>query len=263
MNYFAPTFWAWRSLRAKKIQAFLDGLICLFDFETPYFEFPTVAAGHPMVEGEVLKADGTAFREHNGIPASETVIGLLFGSRKGELKRTGKILRDAAFNVADRMASLPQIVAPTLPHLRKDVHEILKDYRGEVHIIAEPDQKWNALRAMDVALACSGTVGLELAMLQIPHLIAYRMNPMTFHVLKHLVKVKYAHLANIMADREIVPEFIQGDCKVPDIANTAFNLLMSPDQQREQFAGIAHRLGAGQKETPSQKAAAFVLDIAK
>ena len=263
VHYVAPTVWAWREGRAQKIAKFLDGLICLFDFEPPYFEFPSIAAGHPMAEGDALKADGAVFREDNGVPNSETVIGLLFGSRKGELKRTGKILRDAAFNVADRMASLPQIVAPTLPHLRKDVHELLKGYRGEVHIITDAGQKWNAFKSMDVALACSGTVGLELAMLQIPHIIAYKMNPLTFEILKHVVKVKYAHLANIMADREVVPEFIQGDCKVSDIADTAFNLLMSPDQQKHAFADIAARLGAGQKETPSQKAAAFVLDIAK
>jgi lipid-A-disaccharide synthase len=175
----------------------------------------------------------------------------------------GKVLCDAAFNVADRMASLPQIVAPTLPHLRKDVHDLLKEYRGEVHIITDAGQKWNAFKSMDVALACSGTVGLELAMLQTPHIIAYKVNPITFEALKLLVKVKYAHLANIIADREIVPEFIQNDCKADDIADKAFHLLMSPDQQREQFAGIARRLGAHQKETPSQKAAAFVLGFAK
>ena len=110
IHYVAPTVWAWREGRAAKISKFLDGLICLFDFEPPYFEkhgLRTVTAGHPMVEGEAMKADGARFRDEYGILQGDTIIGALFGSRRGEVKRTGPAIRDALFRLAGRMEILP------------------------------------------------------------------------------------------------------------------------------------------------------------
>jgi lipid-A-disaccharide synthase len=221
IHYVAPTVWAWREGRAAKIAQFLDGLICLFDFEPPYFEkygLRSAAVGHPLVEGAAMKADGAVYREEAGIASRETIVGVLFGSRKGELRRTGPILRDAIARMADELLVLPHVVAPTLPHLKDDVFELLKDYRGAIHIETDPAHKWDAFKSMNVALAVSGTVGLELAALKVPHVIGYRASPLTAFIAKRLVKVKYAHLANIMADEAIVPEFIQEKCKPELIA---------------------------------------------
>ena len=264
VHYVAPTVWAWREGRAAKIAQFLDGLICLFDFEPPYFErhgLRSAAVGHPMVEGDAMQADGAVFREEGGIGERETIIGVLFGSRRGELKRTGPVLRDAIAKMADEMPVLPHIVSPTLPHLRDQVFDLLKDYRGAIHIETDPAHKWNAFKSMDVALAVSGTVGLELAALQVPHVIGYRASPLTAFIAKRLVKVRYAHLANIMANEEIVPEFIQKKCAADAIVHAAMQLLQSPEAQRANFSWIAERLGLGQKQTPSEKAAAFVLSF--
>lgn len=264
IHYVAPSVWAWREGRAKDISKFLDGLICLFDFEPPYFEkhgLKSIAAGHPLVEGGALEADGDAFREEAGIPKSETVVGMLFGSRRGEIRRIGPVLRDALSILNQRLTSLPHIVAPTLPHLRAGVIEILKDYPGQIHVITEPELKYGAFKSFDVAMAVSGTVGLELAALGVPHVIAYKMNPVTFQVLKRMVKTRYAHLANIMTGREIVPEFIQGHCQPGPIADRAFQLLIEPTGQRQEMAAIARKIGGGQPETPSEKAARFVLGL--
>lgn len=266
IHYVAPTVWAWRPGRAAKIAQFLDGLICLFDFEPPYFEkvgLRSAAVGHPLVEGDAMQADGAVFREEGGIMRAEPVIGVLFGSRRGELKRTGPILRDAAFKMADQMETWPHIVSPTVPHLQESVFDLLKDYKGAIHIESDPAHKWNAFKAMDIALAVSGTVGLELAALQVPHVIGYRASPITAFIAKRLVKVKYAHLANIMADAPIVPEFIQENCTADAMAAMALDLWKRPEQQRAAMADIAERLGAGQKQTPSEKAAAFVVSFLK
>jgi lipid-A-disaccharide synthase len=264
IHYVAPTVWAWREGRAEKVARFLDGLICLFDFEPPYFErygLRSAAVGHPMVEGGAMNADGDEFREESGIASGETIIGVLFGSRKGELRRTGSVLRDAIFRMTDGMAVLPHVVSPTLPHLQDDVFELLKDYGGPIHIETDPAHKWNAFKSMNVALAVSGTVGLELAALQVPHVIGYRASPVTAMIAKRLVKVKYVHLANIMAGECIVPEFIQEKCTPDSIAGAALELLSDPAAQKAAFSSIAERLGAGQKQTPSQKAADFILSF--
>ena len=112
IHYVAPTVWAWREGRAAKIAQFLDGLICLFDFEPPYFEkagLKAEAVGHPLVEGEALKASGAAFREEYGI-VNEAIVGVLFGSRKGELRKTGPVLRDAAFALCAKMGHWPRTI---------------------------------------------------------------------------------------------------------------------------------------------------------
>lgn len=264
IHYVAPTVWAWREGRAAKISKFLDGLICLFDFEPPYFErhgLRSAAVGHPMVEGVAGAADAVHFREEYAIGLKEPVIGILFGSRRGEIKRTGRILRDAAFRLAANAGGNVHIVAPTLPHMQEGVFALLKDYHGPIHIVTDPADKYNAFKAMDVALAVSGTVGLELAYLQVPHVIGYRANAMTAWMIKRLIKVKYAHLANIMAGHEIVPEFLQERCEAGIMSETALEILLNPSAQKTAMADIGARLGAEQKETPSQKAAAFVLSF--
>lgn len=264
VHYVAPTVWAWREGRAETISTFLDGLICLFDFEPPYFEkygLKSIAVGHPLVQGEALQADGGRFREEWGIGGRDTILGVLFGSRKGEIKRTGKILRDAAFSVAERLDGNVHIISPTLPHVKDQVFSLLRDAPCAIHITDDPAEKYDAFKSMDVAIAVSGTVGLELAALQVPHVIGYRASDLTAAIAKRLVKVKYAHLANIMADREIVPEFIQEKCVAGPIADAAMDLLLNPAEQKAAFATIAGRLGAGQAQTPSEKAAAFILAI--
>jgi lipid-A-disaccharide synthase len=264
IHYVAPTVWAWREGRAAKISKFLDGLICLFDFEPLYFEpynLKAVAVGHPLVEGTAMHASGARFREEWGIGGREPIIGVLFGSRKGELKKTGRILREAAFSVAQRIGSNVHIVAPTLPHVKKEVFDLLKDAPCAIHITDDAAEKFDAFRAMDVALAVSGTVGLELAALQVPHVIAYKANAVTAAIVRRLVKVRHAHLANIMAGEEIVPEFLQENAKPEAIADKAFDLFLAPGAQKDAMAGIAARLGFGEEKTPSEKAADFILSF--
>lgn len=265
IHYVAPTVWAWREGRAAKLAGLVDGLICLFDFEPPYFEkhgLTSIAVGHPMVEGEAMQASGEHFREDNGISKGQKAIGLLFGSRRGEIKNTGRVLKDAAYTIAERMDGNVHIIAPTLPHVKHLVFDLLRDMPCAIHITDDVAEKYDAFKAMDVALAVSGTVGLELAALQVPHVIGYKTNAITAAIVRRMVKVKYAHLANIMAGREIVPEFLQDQCVAADMADAAMALMQSPDVQVADFGGIAQRLGAYQQKTPSQKAAEFVLGFA-
>lgn len=264
IHYVAPSVWAWRPGRAEKVSKFLDGLICLFDFEPAYFEkhgLKSIAAGHPLIEGGALHASGQNFREEFGIGPNAQIIGTLFGSRRGEIKRVGKSLRNAAFKLAQKMGDAPHLVAPTLPHLKDKVFELLRDYPGPIHIVTDTEHKWDAFASFNIALAVSGTVGLELAAMRVPHVIAYRANPVTFAVVKRLINVRYAHLANIMEDAEVVPEFLQDQCQPDIIAARAYQLWSSPQTQVAEFDHVRFRLGAAHEKTPSQKAAAFVLSF--
>jgi len=264
VHYVAPTVWAWRPKRAQKIAKFLDGLICLFDFEPPYFKahhLKSVAVGHPLVEGPALSASGADFREEYGIAKTEPVIGVLFGSRTGELKRIGQTLRDAAALLSERIDGTVHVVAPTLPHVKDRVADLLKEYPGPIHIVTDPAEKWNAFASFDIALAVSGTVGLELAAMTVPHVIAYKANLLTAAAVRRLIRVRYIHLANIMENRAVVPEFVQENCTAEAIADNAYEIWLNPAPQKAALEDVARRIGAGQEKTPSEKAAAFVLSF--
>lgn len=267
IHYVAPTVWAWREGRAAKMAEIYDGVICLFDFEPPYFEregLKAIAAGHPIVEKGVMESNGAVYRDEVGISLREMTVGILMGSRVSEVNRHGPILTKAASKLAYKIpGDPPHLIVPTLPQTENLVWSHLKHYPGPVHITRRHELKFHAFKAMDIAMAVSGTVGLELAVLGTPHLIAYRMNPLTYALIKRAVKTPYAHLANIILDKRIVPEFIQNKADPDAIAEEMLALMIdqrSRKRQIEAFEQLRPRLGFGDEKTPSQKAAAFILN---
>lgn len=272
IHYVAPSVWAWRPERAKKIARIYDGLICLFDFEPAFFVregLRAIAVGHPIVERNAMQADGAIYRDEVGISLREMTVGILMGSRAGEVNRHGPLLTQAATRLAYKIpGDPPHLIVPALPHTENLVWSHLKSYPGPVHITRRSELKWHAFRAMDIAMSVSGTVGLELAVLGTPHMITYKMNPITYALVKRAVKIPYAHLCNIILDRRVVPEFIQGNAKPDALAEEALALMIdqrSRKRQIEAFDQLRPRLGFGQEKTPSQKAAEFVFsyDVAK
>ena len=262
IHYVAPTVWAWRPGRAKKIAAFLDGLICLFPFEPPYFTKHGLKAefvGHPLVEKGLDDADPQGFREEFQIPPDAPVLGLFFGSRVSELKTMAPYLKDAATIIIEQYPNV-QVVIPTLQSLEFNLRETIEDWGVEAIIVANPDYKWDAFAACTVGLAVSGTVGLELAYMGVPHVIAYKMQPANWMAIKMLAKVKYAHLANILLGREVIPEYLQGKCTGINISKGLLRLLKQPDARAAQIKDLAELKEklAGDGQSPSQKAAAFI-----
>lgn len=239
----APTVWAWRAGRAEKVAGFLDGMLCLLPFEPPYFEEAGLKAsfiGHPVMKSGILEAHGQIFRDEAGISPKEKTLGVFLGSRRSEIRRLGPVLKEALVRLHNEREKL-HLIVPTLPHLEPLVFATLKDYPGALHITAEPDMKWHAFKACDAAIAVSGTVGLELAIADVPHLIAFNMTPFTWEIVKRVVKVRYAHLVNILLDRDVVPEFIQPNCRPELIAEAADRLLHDEEaceEQRRQFDDV-------------------------
>lgn len=264
VHYVAPTVWAWRPERAKKIAALYDGIICLLPIEPPYFTAEGMKAaftGHPSIAAyEENKGGGAALRKELNIDKDATVLGLLFGSRIGELQRVGPILRQAAFSYAQKNKGKDlHILAPTLPHLRKEVRNLLESMPCTTHVIDKRDLKWHCFDAMDMALATSGTVGLELAIAGVPHIIGYKVNYLTWRIVRSKITSKYAHLANILLDRLAVPEFIQLDCTPEKIGEMLSVLPMTAKEQKQEFDVVRNMLRGGGAGMPSEQAADFVL----
>lgn len=267
IHYVAPTVWAWRPERAAKVASLYDGIICLFPFEPSYFEHEDMKAvftGHPAAQGGTVPAQIVAsFRqEHNIMPGAPT-LGLLFGSRMGEINRMGPVLREAAARLAADKPEL-HLIVPTLPHLKREVRNFMRELTCGFTMTTSPEAKSIAFAAMDAALAVSGTVGLELAMAGVPHAIGYRAHSLTAWIIRRKVKVKYAHLVNILLDRPVVPEFLQEACKPEALYRAATELMDNTkdrERQRNAFAQAQKVLQAGNNEDASARAAAFVLGL--
>lgn len=265
VHYVAPTVWAWRAGRAQKVAGLYDGLLCLFPFEPPYFTRHNLSSGyvgHPVMEQGFVDASGTAMRAEMDIPDDAQTLGLMFGSRTGEVERHADLLRDIAQKLQKDKPNLHFIV-PTFPHVEDKVRAALDGVKN-LHIIHNPDRKPEVFAAMDAAVAVSGTVALELAVANVPHVIAYRMSPLTWQIVTRVVKVRYAHLANLLLNKRVVPEHIQNDCNPDKIVIALKGLLKDAndiEEQRAEFATVRKLLNGKTKDAPSKQAARFVLEL--
>ena len=268
IHYVAPSVWAWRPGRAKKMAEFLDGIMCLFPMEVEYFskhKLKSAHVGHPLVSSGAKDYSGKKFREDNNIPEDVKTLGLFFGSRESEFKKLSPIIKTSAMLVNEVEEGV-NIIAPTLPRLEYDVQTLLKDFTLPVYVSSNPLVKWEAMKACDAAIAVSGTVALELAYAGVPHVICYKINPFTAIILKIMTKIKHIHLANILLEKDIVPECIQGKCNPEYIAQKAIELLQSEElckAQIDAFDKLEEKLGGQGEMSPSDKAANFILDMVK
>jgi lipid-A-disaccharide synthase len=265
IHYVAPTVWAWRPERAARIAKLYDGLICLFPFEPAYFEaegLRSCFAGHPVIDIQKQSVSSEPLMQELGLDKGRKTLGLLFGSRIAELNRTGPAIRDAAYRLSIQNKDL-QILVPTLPHLKREVGNFMQEFKVPVHILDNRELKWSAFNAMDLALAVSGTVGLELAVADVPHLIAYKMNWLTWLIIQKKLNISSAHLANIIMDEQVVPEFIQDSCK-PDKIYDSLELLFHDDLQRarqkKSFSAMRKKI-TSPEGTSAQCAAHFIETI--
>lgn len=264
----APSVWAWRPSRAKKIARFLDGLICLLPFEPPYFEkygLPAVAIGHPIISSPLRLEDGREFRAALGLGLRDVLVGVYPGSREGVVKRHAPIFAQAITQLAKTYPKL-QIVVPTFPRFEAILRTAFADLAASTHIVTDPAQKLAAMRANNIALAASGTVGLELAVANVPHVVAYRTGWINRILIRILVHTPFAHLANIALNRRVVPELLHGDCTPGKLAAALGELINYPGRaakQQMEFAQVRQLMGEGDAISPAVRAAEFILERSK
>lgn len=264
IHYVAPTVWAWRPGRAAKVAQLYDDVLCLFPFEPPYFEAHGMRAhfvGHPMSDTVLDQNGGAVFRAGHELKEQDQVLGILFGSRQGEIDRLSPVLLDVMKAFARRNRDLVFVV-PCVPHLEAQVRKLVSACPNKVIVSADQSQKWNAFQSCTAAVAVSGTVGLELAYAGVPHGIVYKAHPITAFIMRRLLLTKYVHLANILMGREIVPEFLQEKCDPQTIVQTLAPSLDNPgvrEQKKEAFDLVRALLRDEKNTPPSKKAASIIL----
>lgn len=260
IHYVAPQAWAWRPKRAAKLHTLFDHMLALLPFEPDWFKpygIATTFVGHSVIEGGAGHGDGPRFRLRHGMQGRPLLV-VLPGSRRGELSRHLPVFRDTVALLRRRRPELA-VVLPTLSHLAPAVTEAANGWADV--ILTGQDEKFDAFAAADIALAASGTVALELALARTPHVVAYRVNPLTAAIARRLLTVRYVNLMNLVLDRPVVPELLQEHCN-PQELSAALDRLADGGPARAAQIGaaeeLAFRLGAG-GISPSLRAADAVL----
>ena len=267
MHFVAPSVWAWRPRRAAKIARTIDHLMTLLPFEPPYFEkfgLKTTYVGHPVLESGANHGDGVAFRERYRIDEKESVILLLFGSRRTEIDQHIPAFLETISLLRQKFDGF-RVITVTSPYSRDIISKATKAWPCDIILISDPAQKFDAFAASDVSLAASGTVALELAMAMVPSIIAYRTNLFTAWFIKRLVNISFANLVNLTVEREVVPEFLFDRCQANLMAPALQNLLISDQariQQREGYTEALEKLGKG-GVAASRHAALTIIDVIK
>ena len=240
VHYVAPTVWAWRAGRDKKVARFLNHILCLYPFEPPYFEAEGLSAtfiGHPIA-GKLqapssLEASAADFRARHGIPDEAQVLAVLPGSRSGELDRHLPVFGRTLEKLADG-GWRGQVVLPTLERHLDRLRQETADWASRPIIVPGEDEKWLAFAAADAALAASGTVTLELAAAGVPSIVAYRVSALTAAIGRRMIKVDHVGLVNVLLKEEVMPEFLQDDCTPEQLAPALADLLESADKRGTQ-----------------------------
>lgn len=212
VKYIGPQVFATRPGRAKVLAKAVDHLLAIHTFDPPYYEaygLPVTVVGNPVLERE-LKGDGAAFRNRHGIAPDARVVQLLFGSRNSEVKT---LFDDFASSAAEVVRSRPDVrlVSVLAPSVDAIVRERLsaRDDLSSL-LLVEPEERLDAFAASDLALACSGTVTLELSRMGVPSVVAYRLDALAWTIAwNFLMRADYVSLVNLAAGEELLPERLQ------------------------------------------------------
>ncbi|MEM7225863.1 MAG: lipid-A-disaccharide synthase [Pseudomonadota bacterium] len=265
IHYVAPTVWAWKPWRAKKMAGYLDHLLALLPFEPPYFEthgLATTVVGHPAVERTAGPEAAAELRATLGIAPDAPLVCVLPGSRRGEVSRLLPVFGGALGQLAERVEGL-RVVLPTVGGVADQVGEAVERWTVPVEVLQGAERKFAAFAAADVGLAASGTVTVELAVSGLPSVVAYKVSPLSAMIARRLLKIDHAAMPSLVLGREVQPELLQENCTADKLADAVGRLLSDPTVRQAQLdnaAAAAKLLGYGD-QAPSEKAAAKILEI--
>ncbi|MBA4792612.1 MAG: lipid-A-disaccharide synthase [Phenylobacterium sp.] len=265
VKYVGPQVWASRPGRAATLARSVDHLLSIHAFDAPYFEkegLPVTFVGNSALSVDFSGADPGRLRKRLGIGAEADILLVLPGSRPSEIAR---VLPPFGEGVRILKAERPdlEVVIPAAPTVAAMVKDQVAGWPDKVHVVEGEEAKLDAMKAATVALACSGTVTTELALAGVPMVVGYRLGPVTYAILKRLIRTPYVTLFNIAAQDFVAPELIQDDCNGPRIAREIAARLDAPSARQQQVRAqyeALDKMGRGGPD-PSEAAALAVLKV--
>ncbi len=252
LYYISPQIWAWKQNRVKKIQAYVDEMYTILPFETEFynrFNVDVEYVGHPLLDVVAQDFDLENFRNKNSL-SEKPIIAVLPGSRTQEIDRMLSLMLQAAEEFPQH-----QIVIAGAPS--KDIKAYQKFLQPDVHIIF--NQTYDLFQAAEAGWVTSGTATLEAAIYNMPQVVVYKANGLSYQIAKRLIKVKYISLVNLIMDEEIVRELIQNEANQENLILELKKLISDSDHNKKQkhnYALLREKLG---NKGASKKAAKHML----
>ena len=257
VHYVSPSVWAWRQKRVLKIREGCDLMLTLLPFEARFYEekgVPVRFVGHTLADAIPLQADRDAARTELGLVAGP-LVALMPGSRGGEVGRLGSLFFDAAERLQALKPGVRFVLPCASPQRRVQIETLLQGRNLPLTLL--DGQSHLALAACDAVLIASGTATLEALLYKRPMVVAYRLAPLTFWILKRMVKSPYISLPNLLAQRLLVPELLQDDATPEALAQTLLPLIDGGAEQTRGFDAIHRTL----RRDASNQAADAVLEL--
>ncbi|TFZ01620.1 lipid-A-disaccharide synthase [Ramlibacter rhizophilus] len=259
VHFVCPSVWAWRAGRMAKIRRSVDHMLCLFPFEPALLQAEGIAGtfvGHPLAGVIPQQPDRAAARRRLGLAEDAEVLAVLPGSRSSEIRYLAEVFFAAAARVARARPGLG-VVVPAVPRLRAEIEaaarraglaEGLKIVEGRSHEV---------LAACDLTLIASGTATLEAALFKRPMVIAYRMNAISWQIMRRQALQPWVGLPNILLREMAVPELLQHEASPERLARALLDWLDAPDRMaavQTKFDALHHAL---RRDTPQLAADAI------
>ncbi|KRA08477.1 lipid-A-disaccharide synthase [Pseudomonas sp. Root569] len=257
VHYVSPSVWAWRQKRVLRIREGCDLMLTLLPFEARFYEeqgVPVRFVGHTLADAIPLHADRAAARAALGLPDGP-LVALMPGSRGGEVGRLGALFFDAAERLQAQKPGVRFVLPCASPQRRAQIETLLEG--RDLPLTLLDGQSHLALAACDAVLIASGTATLEALLYKRPMVVAYRLAPLTFWILKRMVKSPYISLPNLLAQRLLVPELLQDDATPEALAQTLLPLIDGGEEQTRGFDDIHRTL----RRDASNQAADAVLTL--
>jgi lipid-A-disaccharide synthase len=236
--YIAPQEWVWSMSfqNTNRIVGFTNKLLAIFPEEARYYQqngANVCWVGHPLIDRMANAPSREIAREKLGIKEEEITIALLPASRHQELKYLLPIIFAAAKNIQSNLPNVHFLIPLSLETFRNTITAAIKDYSLQATVVL--GQQREVFAAADFAITKSGTVNLELALLNVPQVVVYRLHPLTAWIARHILKgsIPFASPVNLVVMREIVPEFLQEKATTENITQAAMELLLNSEKRQK------------------------------
>ncbi len=266
LNYAPPSVWGWRPGRAKKMVAYVDHVMTLLPFEAGAFERYHGPAGtyvgHPLIERQhwFRTVDTEFLSQSLGLDDARPNLVVLPGSRTNEVRQIITDFKLAVERLQIEVGPL-NVIIPTAQVVRGIVEKHVRSWSVRPHLVSGEEEKFAAFKMARVALAVSGTVSLELALVGTPMVIAYRADRLIAPILRRIVTARAIGIPNLILDENVFPELIQEDCTPQAICDAVKSLLKEGPQRQLQLDAlelISKRM-ALPGSAPSRSAAEIVI----
>lgn len=264
--YIAPQQWVWAftARDTRRILNVSDRLLAIFPEEARYYQAQggnVVWVGHPLVDRIPTPPDRLAARAKLGIPAEATVVTLLPASRRQELKYIMPTMFKAAQKIQAEMPTVQFLTPVSLKQFREPMAQAIRQYGLNATLLE--GQSKDAIAAADLAITKSGTVNLELALMTVPQVVMYKLNPVSAWIAHYLLKISIPFISpvNLTEMKPVVPEFIQWQATPTAIAEAALELLLNEDKRRQMLTGYQSMRKALGEKGVCDRAADEILDL--